>query len=364
MTERADTPVAETSVFHTSGLELVSAAQLPERLVSAFEAATDRIVTQSMSAVYCEETALIFDSLQPKIGNIRLVRIVVDAYTQRFDDAHHGVNPFGTHVKNIKETLRRLDDLKRRGAEVVFSNPYGKYQVNSYSGRSHDKGYLADEWVAEGGAVDLKRTGFNNADFMICGESPMRADMRERRTKIIRDHGRLSSAQDEIIELDEHNTFILVTGMPGRSATYERVEEELARSDVNGIRFWSQFRPVGRIAANLLMQQQKLGPENVVVVANRPSQLVKPGWAKEELVRYRQRRSGLVVATLADPDLYLHRKVVEINYESGETLVVIGTDNFHDQGVDFGTVDEAWFSTDPNIVKQVVADSDKLELVF
>ncbi len=343
-----------------SDLELVSANELPEYYIHDIAVAEHRIIIQSMSMTYSAETEEVLDAVMEKAGTIPLVRVLASDFSQRFDDAHLVVNPFGRHAKNVRKFVHFMTELQARGTEEcrveagfchqpVTRRP--RFLTNPYAGQNHDKTAVADDIVYDFGGVDLKTTGFSNLDSMFRFTSRVWADERDRRSKLIYENNRLDTTADlPPYILDEHSYVIVDTGQPGRSAIYEEVTRLVDDSEVTGITFLSQMTPEGELAQILEVKQRELGAEKVVVASNRPSKLVLPARLKEAVL---SRFSDLELSYPENHEDYLHEKILIVYFKDKPTLVIKGSHNMLEQGVTFGTAEQMLFSTDPIIVAEV-----------
>ena len=336
------------------------AQDLPERYLSEIQQEEHRIIIGSMSMTYSEATAHILEALVEKA---EIVTMLPDSFSLHFDDAKLRLNPFGTHAKNIRRFKAYAKALEEKGARVAFTNPYrvpGRLPLlNPYAGRSHDKYAIFGNRVYDFGGVDIKTTGFRNIESMVYCVSEDWADTREERAAYLYEHKTPDTADDLTYQLNNDSTVWVDTGKPGRSQFFKNMMTLLAEEDVTGITLLSQLRPVGEREKVLLKKQQELGREKVVVVGNRPEQLVLPGHIAEFVLRH---TSQLQTHTLANPDDYLHEKGLLVYRKDQPTLLSKGTHNFHPAGIKGGTVEQMLVTTDTHLVARYEERVAELEL--
>ena len=342
MSELSTQPASTQNVEFT----LIPADELQERYVASVRSATSRVVLQSMSMTYGEATAPILDAVAEQAGDIDVL-LLPDSFSERFDAAHLAVNPFGDHAQAIKDFKAYTAGLQERGGRVRFTNPYPSILSHPYRGRSHIKFLIADDDVYDFGGVDVKRTGFRNADSMVRYRSAELADRLHRFAELTYKLGHLSQLADSREVIDDASYVITDMGAPGRSAIYDEVARLFEAPDTVGITFLSQFRPTGQIE-QALIAKSKQNQDGVVVFCNRPNQLVIPAHITETL---RARRSKLEVGHLPDGS-YLHEKVALVTRENAPTILIKGSHNMLDQGVRYGTAERMLFTTDPGLVEQ------------
>jgi len=284
------------------------------------------------------------------------VHLVVDAYT--FMISLRGL-PTGPMYRlrtpaidngYFGQKFAVLESLKRRGVHYAITNAPRARLSNPVAGRSHIKATVIDDVAYIGGCnledpkqVDLM-TKLSSKDFADTVYSLILEVAEQRDTK------RLFAGHDQVIKIDQHTSLLLDVGIPSQSLIMRRALD-LLDSAQEWIVLTCQFFP-NNVTAQRLAAAHKRGVR-IYVYYNHPakqtgfSQLAHH--ALIQLERSRHPRE-LFMRQLPPDHRRVHAKLI-----ATDKGAIIGSHNYIQAGVRFGTAEVAIIRHDSDFARQALA---------
>jgi phosphatidylserine/phosphatidylglycerophosphate/cardiolipin synthase-like enzyme len=280
------------------------------------------------------------------------VYMLVDALTFI---THKGLVPkYPLHLKRWAASTRSqeaqsLQKLAELGGHYSILNWPGKSQINPFAHRSHLKFAVVGNDVFLGGA---NLTSSKVMDCVVGWKDAASADwLSDLATKmaITRDASKALNGHDVVFPISGSSQILLDAGVKKQSIILEKALEfvDEAKEEV-----WitSQFFPGGRMARHL--SQAAARGVRVRILYNNPAKHDPPIAAWQRAVVSRARKSlpaDLFAYRLPKESGLIHAKVLVT-----EKKVIIGSHNYLERGVTFGTAEIALLSDDAELRKQTL----------
>ncbi len=339
--------------MQTPTWELIDSSHVLDRLEQDVVAANDRIVIQAMHVAHDAETDAIFEAITERAeSNPDLARrsiVLPDAFSKACFDTDE-------QEAQLPQLLESLDTLGNLGLSATFGNDFGtgllgilRRSFTSKIGRNHRKIYEADNVVYSFGGCNFNGLSFyRNHDYMLRTEHEEVADYLYGLVQADLIPGK--PQDDEIKQFGED--IVIVDGGKRGVSTIQRVAQLIVREAESGtIRFVSQFRPADELEDDLFEKNPAMS------VFNKSDQLTGS-------LRVQQMVEALSppLPKIHYPTRYVHAKFIsarltpnndrELLPEGGD-VVLTGSHNFHNWGVQAGTQEIALLSSQESLVHQV-----------
>lgn len=259
---------------------------------------------------------------------------------------HHSLS------RRFRHKAHLLGELRAAGATVIITNQPGRALSNPVAGRSHIKFALLNDDVFIGGCnltnphhVDVMQLRQNDAqlatilrDFVSKVQAQPRGSVR----------AALGGA-DQLHTLHDGSTLIIDAGQR-KVSSIERHALQLITGAQKEVFITLQYPPYGLLAraldtlrhANVRLQllynapQRFAGPSRVLMAATSVVMAVRTS-------------SLLAVNTLRGSNKYMHAKVLVV-----DSMVMVGSHNYVNAGVRFGTAEIAIISSDTTLAQQAM----------
>jgi phosphatidylserine/phosphatidylglycerophosphate/cardiolipin synthase-like enzyme len=275
------------------------------------------------------------------------ISLGVDAFAFLIDDGKKTVGPMFLPLPFGQENYRKrraaLASLAQKPTvNVSVLNQPDKRLKNPFSGRSHIKTAVVDDKVYLGGP-NFHKT--ERADMVVSLEDAELADwLCELSSRIVRagSTSEVLGGQDIDLQLDDKTRVLVDSGKPGQSLI---LDEAMRLIDDANERLYAsfQFLPSGQLA-------ERLGDADARGVTvrpfyNHPAQYNLALNLHERFVKLRQ--SGILPKTLLQSSLPRHAEIIHSKAMASEKAAIVGSHNFVELGVKYGTPEIALRREDP-----------------
>lgn len=314
---------------------LVRAAQKGERVI---------VATMDLHA----KEPLIEDLLQALISAAQKqahITLLVDAHN--FLTTGHGTpGPlfYKASLDAVRDTLlmQRLEALQAAGGTYCVTNLPKRRLSNPVAGRSHIKAAIVGETLFVGGC-NLERP--EHIDIMVQWQNKAASNQLANWLTLIAESGQTREAFGDVdsqIELDKDTHLILDAGAPNQSLIYEEALQLIDEAQET-LFITCQFFPGGQTAAHLAAAQARGVNVEILYSHPRAQGPAAPLHHLHQLTQHARRLpSNFFEGQLEKHLPKLHAKIL-----ASEACAMVGSHNFVEQGVQFGTAELALKSSDP-----------------
>ncbi len=262
--------------------------------------------------------------------------IVIDAFT--YSELGGAFSLRKRQKKPSLAAIKMLNDFTAAGAKTHILGNQPK--VNPFSGVTHIKWVVIDNFVYCFGGINLYKKGIKNTDYMFKIRDKELADI-------------LIGEQKKIVECDKHNVpysglekklpfgnILIDSGKRHSSVIYERACYLADQS--KEIVFVSQYCPTGELANYLKTIPSKIyfNPPKIASSLN-----------SKVLIKANMLKTGL--RTMYQKGAYIHAKFIIFTLKNGKKVALTGSHNFAYGGVVLGTKEVALETTDEKIIRQL-----------
>lgn len=243
--------------------------------------------------------------------------------------------------------IAALNGLKAAGGRYAITNqPASLLQANPVKGRSHIKLTLINDYIYVGGC---NLENYTRLDMMAGWEdATVSAKLASLGQKIAKS-GHVQAALpdgDLILPLTDTATILVDAGVPKRSLIYDHALE-LIESAREHVFMACQLFPGGSTGRALLAAQ--LRGAKVTIAYNHPSLMQMPDRPLHYLYAMAERRhlpKSFFAGAFRGPR-YIHAKLI-----ATEQGAIMGSHNFVEQGVNFGTAELALLVRNPEFAQR------------
>lgn len=269
------------------------------------------------------------------------VKVVADAVSLLLIRGVPTYLPYPPIKNNYQETKRMFERLADDpGISLDFTNPpTGTQKIFPYTGRNHVKLAAIDDSFYIGGS---NSTVLSEQDFMVKITDPNLTTHLEWSFDKYNDK---KIKEDKEIVINEENTLLLDSGIPGRSVIYEHALN-LVKQEEESLRLSIQFLPDGELSKGLI--EAKRRGVNVEVLTSSQDEILEP-------TLYLMNRLN-VKKLIRNPDKFpviflpamVHAKAL-----IGSDKTIFGSNNFYEAGVRAGTEEIALESSNPSLIQNL-----------
>lgn len=321
----------------------------------------DRIVVATMSFNQTDRlVAKVLEALCEAAKRGASVRVLVDAYEFI---AIGGMIPgplfFGGSLdkrmpKYFSRKIIPLEKLVANGGEYVITNKPLKPFSNASAGRSHIKFAVVNDLVYVGGC-NLKLA--SELDLMVYWEQKTIADWLYTLTKDVQKQKRVYDVlegRDIELPVDEQSTLLVDAGKKKQSLILKNALRIIDEAD-DFVVMTCQYYPYGKVLEHLAQAVDR--GVTVRLMFNDPSKHVFPKCLAHIIVKHYEKikyPSILFAHELSRKNAYLHAKLL-----ATEKSCILGSNNFIDAGVNFGTAEIALLSKNQEFAKRAIQKIDE-----
>lgn len=246
-----------------------------------------------------------------------------------------------------REKIDLLEELKRAGGEYRVINMPQTKLVNPVAGRSHIKSVVVGNEVYIGGC---NLNGTEQLDLMVCIRDTSAAAHMYELIKTICEQGSVSAAmqeRDRELALDGRTSLLVDSGVRGQSIIYDQALEFIDAAD-EWLVMTCQYFPNSTTARHLAAAKKR--GVNVRLYYNHPAHHPHIHSIAHRLVIIRERRrhhKELFALQGTKKQRRIHAKLI-----ATEQGAIIGSHNYVNAGVKFGTAEAAILRRDPAFARQ------------
>ena len=247
----------------------------------------------------------------------------------------------------IRGLIAVLNELKAAGGNyAIINQPTSRLEANPVKGRSHIKFTLINNYIYLGGC---NLENYSRLDMMAGWDDPATAARLRALAGHIAARGSVKAALpvgDDTLPVSEQATILIDSGEPGASLIYEQALELIGEAREH-VFVACQLFPGGATGRALLGAQ--LRGVQVTIAYNHPSLMQWPDRPLHYLYSMYERRhlpKNFFAGAHRGPG-YIHAKLI-----ATEQGAIIGSHNFVEQGVNFGTAEIALLVRDPEFSRQ------------
>lgn len=242
---------------------------------------------------------------------------------------------------------QHVASLRQAGVEVVFTNKFMWWQVGiKIAGRNHQKIYVVDEEIAWMGGVNLLDKNLQALDLMVEFHDPTRVQAIVKAFWAIDQH-RLP--QDLVERFSSHDQLLVDRGARGQSAIYDAALN-LVTSAKREIQFISQFIPEGQLR-KLLLQKARDGVRVTVFTSALQDRKYHTLPYRPVYQKFLLDTRGIKSFEFLHLPQAVHAKVLLVDGRE----VIVGSHNLVEMGVNLGTQEIAYHSSELTFVQWFVA---------
>lgn len=323
----------------------------------------DRVALASMSLEHSEPGVnKILNSLNNAALRGVKTNLIIDAYSFMAGGNMLMPGPLFWHTqlpkhlgKNHSLKLKALENLKQSGGNYTITNRPTHRFTPPFKGRSHIKFATINDYLFIGNCNLDKE---DQIDLMIGWQNTIAADWLYDFSQKIIDAGTvtesLGSKKDQELKLSADSWLLLDAGLPNQSIIFKE-SLKLIDSAQESIVFTCQYFPDKAILDHLVSAHNR--GVDVKLIYNHPLNR-SPGLAVAHYLnkaKSRLSRPGFLFEhQLPRHSTYLHAKLLVT-----EKAVMIGSHNFVEAGVKFGTAEIALLSNDPLFSKRAIQAIEK-----
>ena len=252
--------------------------------------------------------------------------------------------------KIYRQRLETLERLKSYGGKYTITNQPLSLFSNPFSGRSHIKFAVVNNYVFIGGC-NLR--SIDDIDLMAGWVDARTAGwLVDFALNVANNRGVSQSmrGEDLSLKLDINTSLLIDAGQPGQSIIFDTALE-LIDTARESILITCQFFPNAVTAQHLALAEAR-GVE-VEIIFNHPNKHAWPlNLLHHAVVRSEKRKmpAQFFVNQLPESHDFLHAKLL-----CSDQATIVGSHNFVGTGVKFGTAEIALLSTDPAFGKKALA---------
>lgn len=301
----------------------------------AINKAQHRVILMSMVIADQPASHALLNALSEAAERGVEVQVTADTFT--FGEINGGFLWMRYNSRPIRSVTNMVKKLKASGVKF---NWLGRTKTTIFTGRTHSKWCVVDDFVYCFGGVNILQSGIaENADYMFKIRSNELAD------RIMNEYRRILSSDKSGSPLRNRRLIfpfgdvLLDGGIAGSSIIYKRAKE-LAKQ-AKSITIVSQYPPTGKLA-------------KLIRATNHSSYINRPEHAtglNRLVIRYSEWRDPL--GTHYKKHRYIHAKFIIFTMADGEKIAISGSHNFNYSGVLFGTREIALETRDKKIIKQL-----------
>lgn len=281
------------------------------------------------------------------------INLGVDAYAFLVDDGQKTVGPMFVPLpfgqKNYQKRRQVLEQLAQKPT-INYStiNRPGRLLKNPFAGRSHIKLAIVNDKVYLGGP-NFHKT--ERSDMVVALSDPKLADWLYGVSAQIVQAGNTAKVlgeEDIDLSLDSKTRILLDAGKPGQSLI---MDEAIRLIDDASDRIFAsfQFLPSGRLARRMSEAHERA--TNVKPFHNHPSQYNFLLNIHERFMQFSQAHK--VPKSFFDARLPRQAEILHSKAIASEKAAIVGTHNFIDLGVRYGTPEIALHRQDPSFALAV-----------
>lgn len=295
--------------------------------------AKTRVWLRAMYVQHKEAMTMVEPTLSEAASRGLDVRVVADSISLNATD---GVPSYlakaGKLSAQKKETQEMFERLSSEGVQVSITNePSGKSKLVPYVGRSHIKISVIDNVCYLGGS---NWTDTRAKDFMVKITNPV---LVEKISPYFEMFDNKKPSDDVEDKLDNETTLLIDAGAAGRSIIYDRAIE-LVRNEQSSIKFISQLIPEGKMLDELIAARAR--GIIIEVIVPKMSEIKDPQiYAVNRLTQKRMVKDGKIIP-ITYLSFFIHAKALV-----GTRSAIVGSHNFSETGVKWGTEEIALEST-------------------
>ena len=284
------------------------------------------------------------------------IYLTVDAYNFLFNPKRERLGPlwWRTHLRNVPREFRGILDIlneldtKPTGFATITNVPRQRF-TNPSGGRSHIKYTVINDRVFVGGC-NLRHSEW--LDLMVCWRDVHIADylyefsQRLHRTKST---SALMNGHDRHIAVDPQTELFIDSGKKGQSVIFKKALEFIDAAEKSLV-ITCQFFP-NSITAKHLATAHRRGV-NVEIIYAHPTMQGRIGGVGQQISLLRERLrvpAELFTRQLPKSSPGLHAKLI-----ATEKGAIIGSHNYVNAGVVFGTAEIALIRHDPALARQAL----------
>ena len=307
-------------------IKLLTASEYYQELLDAIKNTQERIVICSMTTDSSNKVSALLDQIEAALKRGVSVVMIFDKYGVSLLSEGNLAN-----VSRRNSTINRLNELKRRGAEIHIVGGIG---LNPYANRMHIKATVLDDVVYTFGGVNFQGS-FANNDIMFKVENKSILDFVLRQL----DNVKSGEVHDKEAVIDHTTSALIDGGVHGRSIIYERALELANKS--KEIYLVSRMCPSGSLGS-------AISDLNGSCYFNRPSHMTFP---TNYSIIIDQLRTGVKNQYLVNKNV--HAKFILFKHLDGTKSFISGSNNFNWRGVKFGTKEIAVYSKDEQLWQEL-----------
>jgi phosphatidylserine/phosphatidylglycerophosphate/cardiolipin synthase-like enzyme len=281
------------------------------------------------------------------------VALAIDAFTFLVNDSDRTAGPLWAPLpfgqKNYRQRLESLENLSAKpfGNYAVVNRPE-KYLSNPYSRRSHLKTAVVNDKLYLGGP-NLHKT--ERSDMLVGIEDASAADWIYGLTLDIIEHQRTDEVlqgRDRSIQLDDRTQIMLDSGRPGQSLIMDEAARLISEAKERLVASFQYF-PDGKVA-NELVAAHGRGVEVTPLLNNPDRYNLALGLAQRwSMMRARAKMPAHFFENFVDAAApVLHSKAI-----AAENAAIVGSHNFVNKGVQYGTPEIAMLRKDSDFAQAV-----------
>jgi len=245
--------------------------------------------------------------------------------------------PMHHRNKKSRATTQMVKDLESAGVKFDW---LGKSKATIFSGRTHTKMCIVDDYVYCFGGINLYQGGIAANDYMFLQKDKLLADSLVEEYINLKDAEKRGSLYRSHFFSWENNQVLIDGGIVGDSIIYNRACELVKNCEK--IIYVSQYPPSGRLSKLIKQKNNQIyfnNPSNTSDSAN--SWFIKIGqFFYKNNTLYKKRK-------------YLHAKFMIITNKDGSKTALTGSHNFVYSAVLLGTREIALETQDYNYINQL-----------
>lgn len=314
---------------------------LPEEYIKdakeKIDKATKRVYFLAMVIVKDSSSSPLIDSFANAATRGVDVNVAADTFT--YAELAGYFLPMYYRNKKSRATTKMVKSIEKSGVKFDW---LGKTKATIFSGRTHTKMCVVDDYVYCFGGVNLTHGGIKGNDYMFVQKDKDLAD------RLVDEYITLRNAEKRSSLYRSHefkwngNNVLIDGGIMGDSIIYKRACELVKKSDE--VIFVSQYPPTGRLSSLISKKKNYIyfnPPKNASDSAN--SLLLKLGqlFAKNQ--------------TLYRKNQYLHAKFIIVKNKNGSMRAITGSHNFIFGAVMLGTREIALETSDMTYINQLIS---------
>jgi phosphatidylserine/phosphatidylglycerophosphate/cardiolipin synthase-like enzyme len=284
------------------------------------------------------------------------VSLAIDAITfiQKHNHVTQGLGPLFYHANLtdqmegiFQRRMQALERLRAAGGRYAITNQPARRFTNPKAGRSHIKFAIINDGVYIGGC-NLRSP--NEINLMVSWESAKTANwLYDFAENMLAHEGEsFMDGQDRSFAIDPHTKLLVDAGKRRQSATLDKALELIDQAEQE-VLITCQYFPGGATAKHLLAAKKR--GVAVRILYNRPAShggeaplhYLYNGLARTQLP------SEFFKDRLPKSSTFLHAKLI-----TSEKAAIIGSHNYVQAGVNFGTAEIALLRRDPEFSRSAL----------